>query len=206
MNSSKKFLSKVMIDLINHNVEIQLIQDERLRVVENGNEIFLKGFFKTDKKLQFAIAMKNKFWLTTLIHEYCHFKQLIEKDPCFYKNSKEVDLFYNWIEDHTIEIDEETIEIGVNSIFEIELNCEKRAVEMILKEKLPINILEYIQKANAYFMFHSFMKKYRTWGNSISTDEVPEIWQSMPTTFFSKLPKLNKSSEKKMLKFCYSDL
>lgn len=201
MNRSEKFISKAIIDLLNHKCQIELIQSEKVTVMEDGNKIFLKGYFDTEIP-KFSVAMKSG--LSTFVHEYCHVKQWYENDPCFYKNSKEIDLFYKWIEDDSLVVDEKTINIGMNAVVECELNCERRAVELILKENLPINILEYIQKANAYLLFHKFMKRHRTWGSSISPDEVPEIWQSLPTTFLKDYTKLSKSLEKKMLKYCSS--
>ncbi len=45
----------------------------------------------------------------------------------------------------------------------LELDCEKRSVEKILKYNLPIDIKEYIQKANCYVFFYNHMKKTRQW-------------------------------------------
>jgi hypothetical protein len=64
----------------------------------------------------------------------------------------------------------------------MELDCEKRSVAKIKQFKLPINIKEYIQKANAYIFFYRALSKTRKWTTKDKSPYTVEaVWKKMPS-------------------------
>ena len=55
------------------------------------------------------------------------------------------------------------------TVQEMELDCERKSVEMIKKFDLPIDIEEYTSIANIYIFYYTYAKKNRCWFSENST-------------------------------------
>lgn len=104
-----------------------------------------------------AIPNHSDCWFPTLIHEYSHMTRFLKDGRKFPKLSD----------------------------LELELDCEKRAVKIVNKYQLPINLNVYIPQANAYVMSYGiyenpfdFLRKNPT--------EVRKVWSKMPLHFLRK--------------------
>jgi hypothetical protein len=86
-----------------------------------------------------------------------------------------------WLQ-HVVDLNPEQLKNVVDKVLEMELDCEKRSIEKIKKYKLPINVKEYTQKANAYMYFYRALAKTRKWTNkSKSPYSLTNIWKQMPS-------------------------
>ena len=60
---------------------------------------------------------------------------------------------------------DELVEFSLNKSRELELDNEKRSVEIFNKWDLPVDVDLYIRKSNAYVLFYNYMKISRKWSN-----------------------------------------
>jgi hypothetical protein len=71
-------------------------------------------------------------------------------------------------------VDVKDIEKHIGHSRDLELDNEKRSVEMIKKWNLPIDVSVYTKKSNAYVLFYNYMLHSRKWSkpsNSPYTNE-----------------------------------
>ncbi len=145
-----------------------------------------KGYFITEPTPLLVVAVGDIFekWIETFLHEASHMEQFIE-DPLNFEG----DDIWNWLEGKE-ELSKELIDKYILSYINLELDCEKRVIQKISKYNLPINIEEYIQKANTYLYFYEVIVRKRKWITGVYQN--PKIWKLAPKTFkkdYSKVPK-----------------
>ena len=97
------------------------------------------------------------------IHESCHLDQWSEREQenSLWSKGDTMGLIDEWLDGE--EISDSELDRAFNQSKDIEIDCEKRSVEKIKQYDLPINIEEYIQKANAYILFYNYLRKHRKW-------------------------------------------
>lgn len=91
------------------------------------------------------------------VHESCHVDQLIDKASIWYEGV--FDTEKDWLDLHTRGKTRKSkkIESYFRKLMELELDCDKRAVEKIKKYKLNIDIKTYIKSSNIYmFSYYCF--------------------------------------------------
>ena len=132
---------------------------------------FQETFRRKQGILTVATGLPIKRWLAILVHESCHMDQWEEKinlwKLCDKLNPNVID---EWLEGKNFS--NKKIDDAINSTRDLELDCEKRAVDKIKKFNLPLNINEYIQKANCYIFYHNYVRLTRTW---YKIDNIPTI-------------------------------
>ena len=148
--------------------------------------------------------------LGTVVHEFCHTRQYIEKDPCYWINgdTKITDSMYEkwdkWIAKES-EYTEEEIDEFITICMQVEANCERRTVEMIKEFKLPIDIEQYTKEANAYILFYRVMQKERKWCNVKDPAEINTILELMPTEIVTDLRTLPNGYYELVAKNCLEE-
>lgn len=150
----------------------------------------VSGFFSESGKLD--VAAKNRSWFGIFVHEYGHFRQWIEYCPVWKHYDRTVKKWDDWVA-RKVDMSKERIQIEFKAVRDLELDCEKRAVEMMKQFNLPIDIKEYIKGANAYIFFHAYVQKNRQWCDKKSPYKVQAILDLMPTKFlknheYNKMP------------------
>jgi len=141
-------------------ITLQLTND---KFVILSDDIECQGFF-SDKQnkipgvLATATNKSINSWLSTLVHESCHMDQWSEKVSIWEVYMKEdIDLYYyKWINNKRV--NKNKVYRVLDICRELELDCEQRAVQKIIKYNLPIDVKEYIQKANCCLFFYSYLK------------------------------------------------
>lgn len=116
--------------------------------------------------LAISVGKPVEKWLPTLLHEFCHFKQWYYEDPLWMNlrknNIQEEDLLFDWINGK--EFPDGFITELMPRVRDMELDCEKRVIELVNKRPtLPINPAEYTKNANAYINFYTYMAMKRKW-------------------------------------------
>lgn len=151
------------------------------------------GYFD-ENPLTLAVAVKGSYkkWLPVFVHESCHMDQWLEQDPVWTKRVsryKALNLFDKWLSGK-IKLDKYIKKDLIDCILNIELDCEKRTVEKIIRNKLPIKLETYIRKSNAYVWSYRILQKTRSWDHCTVYDH-PLVLKTMPTEFiedYSRLP------------------
>lgn len=163
---------------------VELILDSNQKYIIMGDDeddVKSSGYFDAHIKIlkgTLGVGTKRPIndWLPILVHESCHMDQWNE-GISLWKDSEKLtyNIFGDWLKDKRCNKKEafKCIDILKN----LELDCEKRSVEKIKKYKLPIDIKEYIQKANSYIFFYNYMKKTRRWveGELLNKPEVLSV-------------------------------
>lgn len=154
------FYSILINDLINHGIELRLVNKRSYQKCV--------GFFDSNRKL-LVVATKDHHWFDILIHEYCHFLQYkydykYWNDPIF----EEINIFdfsnYKGNAKRFREAYEKTCQI--------EIDCDRRAVQLIKKHNLDIDLDEYIRYANLYHACYQYYLKYKTY---IQLDKISHL-------------------------------
>lgn len=156
-------------------------------LVLSGN-IRCSGYF-CEETMKLVVAGKSKDWLGILVHEYAHLTQWQDKRTDIWKTgSIGVTHLDDWLGGKKIRSVKKAIEWSRD----LELDNEKRSVKLIKKWKLPIDLNDYIKKANAYIQFYNWMRYSKRWsrpGNAPYSNKV--IYEAMPPNFRMNYKKMS---------------
>ncbi len=143
----------------------------------------VSGYFGDDAdgtQAELFVAGKAALSLETLVHEFAHFIQWDTKSPLWGPDNH-----HDWLV-REAELSTQGRNWHFRHARNIELDAERRAVRLIKKWKLPINVSLYIQQANAYIYFYDFAKRNREWCQVRGPYSVQAIVQLMPKTFLPR--------------------
>lgn len=129
---------------------------------------------------------RRRNWLMTLVHETCHMDQFLE-DRDLWETYEKIVNIDDWLSGK--KFTKRSVDHAIDTTQMLELDCEIRATKKIKKFNLPINLDEYIQKANAYLFFHQYMKESRHWPVPPASPYGDKIWPRMPKRFLSSRDK-----------------
>ena len=158
------------------------------------------GLFTTEDGGTGAIQVKltkNNTWLPILVHESCHMDQWYEncKEWKATMLSPDIDatiIIDYWLQGH-VDLNKSQSTKVFDSVINMELDCEMRSVNKIIKYKLPIDITEYVKKANSYIYFYRVMQKERKWYNgSKKPYNLKNVWSEFPSHFDNDYNKISK--------------
>jgi len=195
----KKIISEALIEMMDDKVSLNLLRKNKVPL---GNILF-NGFF-SEKPLEFfcAMAKPQKEWVPVFLHEYCHYKQWKEGSAIFGNLSKIGGALWNWIEGG-IELKQKDIETAINITRSVELDCEKRVVNLVEKHSLDfVDIRKYIKAANSYILFYTLLLKTRKWYVK-APYECEEVLGTVPSKFLENYDILPDNYELMVLKNCY---
>jgi hypothetical protein len=161
--NQKQFLEKVKPEL----------ERARIKVLINSKGEFNGSFDSVEREL--TVNTNGQLVFQTLIHEYCHFLQWKNERQKWNFLTKGVDVFFEWIDGKDF-TEEKTSKALVQTI-ELELDCERKSLELIRNWHLDVNPFLYTTAANAYLFSYIFSYKYRQFVMGIYK---PEILRYMP--------------------------
>lgn len=185
----KRFLEHVIEQCKLKNVELDLRKSKYLELSDN---IKCGGYFDSDIP-KLACAMDHKESKTLLIHEYCHMTQWLDEIPLWNESAESIELVDKWLGGEDVE----NIGKHVRISKDLELDNEKRAVQIMKDWDLEIDIEDYIRKSNAYVLFYLYLEKSRKWsvpGNSPYTNK--RVLELMSSKFDMNYDVLDPSIEK----------
>lgn len=165
------------------------------------------GFF-CDHAMELVVACHKPVekWLPIMVHESCHRDQWSAKSPIWTRKIESEDpltCVFEWL-DGKREIPKRKLRPYLQAVSNIELDCERRAVQKIIDGDLPIDVTPYIQRANAYVYFYLALEYTRKWyAKGRAPHQLEEVWRHMPKHFdcdYTKIPAKYKSL---VLEHCY---
>lgn len=202
------FLKHVRLVTKEHGVKLILQKTKMVKLAKNS---YCSGYFNDVPKPKIVVAVDKPIeqWLPVLVHEFCHLEQFLEGDLTWtnleiYETDSCTE-FQDWL-DGNDELHPELITYHMKRVIDMEFNCEKRAVKKIKKFKLPINIEDYIQRANVYMWFYSAVKEMRKWSgknNDIPVYRIKEIANFCPKTWIRNPYKPRKGFIELLKKYYY---
>lgn len=123
-----------------------------------GQGMKCSGYFDEENR-RLVVAMLNDNSVEVLVHEFGHFTQWQEKAPIWKEASWAMGHIEEWLGGKP----KRNIEKWIGLSRDLELDNEKRSVQLIKDFDLPINTKKYTRSANAYVLFYNWMLTSRKW-------------------------------------------
>lgn len=157
----KEFIADTKKIAKKNKIKIRISKAEFVRDAASTSKSI--GYFDSHNR---ELASSNYNHLPTFVrnfvHESCHMDQFLQNRYLWDKCEPGYNLFFDWIEEGT-EYPVEVLDEAVHDIIRIELDCEKRSVDKIEKYNLPLDVKDYIKRANAYLYGYLFFRKHKIW-------------------------------------------
>lgn len=136
--------------------------------IKLSDDIKCGGYFDdgsdpSARKATLAFAQGRKDFIELMVHEYCHMTQWIDGIDLWEICSDSMEIIDEWLSG--VEHPKKLVDSAINNSRNLELDNEKRAVNIFKKWDLPVDINLYIKKANAYVNFYNYMKVSRKWSD-----------------------------------------
>ena len=136
-----------------HGVKIKIKNTKNVREPA-GNTLCCGYFLESSNEKTIVVARGGRplsEWLGCLVHEYCHMLQWIEKCPAYTNTflSDGMDATYklSLLENGEARFNKRLRWVYTKKTIACELDCERRAVKVMQKFSLPINIDSYKKTA-----------------------------------------------------------
>jgi hypothetical protein len=159
------FIDNVKSDLASHNGKLIL----KKRTYKNSK--FDGEFLESDMVIKCFVDFSSTYWIGVLAHEYCHFLQCINNNKLWlnfqdsvFENSDDLESIF---QKKTNVMSKKLRKKISRHIINMELDCDKQAIKLINKYKLPVNKKEYITKANVILYKYLFWGEYGIWPDFI---------------------------------------
>jgi len=209
----KAFIKYAVGELIESGCQIVLEKKEDVKNPFDGMEY--SGFFERRPYLCFhcAIGLSQKDWFPVFVHEFAHFLQYKDeskKTPYWIQQryAEKIlpeppgnDPIYLWLE-KKLELNPKVIKKLARVTQRMELDADKRAIGIIKRFDLPIDIDWYIKTTNAYILFFNIITETRMWFDK-EPGVVPEIYKIMPNTWKKGYSKTPKKYRELVMKHCF---
>lgn len=160
MNKTKKqltFIQFVKDECKKYGVKCKLRPTKYVKM--DGN-VKCSGWFDEEVP-ELVVAMNRPDWIEILAHEYGHLTQWRENAPIWKEAVKSLPKVWGWLDGESVR----NIENHIGVSRDLELDNEKRAVKIIKKFELKVDLVHYVKKANAYIQFYNWMLITRKWSN-----------------------------------------
>jgi hypothetical protein len=192
MDPVKAFLKHIRSECKRHKIKLNLVKS---RYVVTSNTKCNGYFDDTERELAVAWGQPEEKRLRILAHEYGHMTQWVDKARVWTsvkEKNYDIELLVEMWVDGVIELNEGMLLDYINRARGVELDCERRTARLLKRFNLPISVDRYIQNANAYVWFWTYMGMRRRW-YKIGKEpyNIPAIVEAMPTKFaksYTKMP------------------
>jgi len=160
--------------------------------VKMDGNVRCSGWFDEENK-ELVVAINRPDWIEILAHEYSHLTQWVEQIKVWKQAEKSLGIVWEWLDGEN----HRNIAKHISVARDLELDNEKRSVNVIKTFQLNVNIDEYIRKANAYVIFYNWMRKTRRWSKpNNSPYKNQRLKAAMSTKFNMKYKELTPKIEK----------
>lgn len=194
----KKFFKYILAELDKHGITLHL--DANLSQIGAKTAGYYCNF---DKEIRCFVDTGSLQWLSTLAHEISHASQSLENG-----GSKE------WLDFEDLELTMEDIQVKKKLppslgrfrrvMVALEHDADTRAVELIKKFKLPVDLIQYQKEANYILYCYVYLCRRRVWPELKNKDReqiinaLPPylldkemfVWSKMPPLLRAKLDEL----------------
>jgi len=181
-----EFIKYVKQECKTHNIKCILKNTKTVKLTDDNDRC--SGYFDEE---HLVVAMNRPDALQILVHEYCHLTQWVEQCDTWIASVKNEshDKLYRWLAGEEVK----DIKKAINICRDLELDNEKRAIKMIKRFNLPIDIDIYIKKANAYVQYYNYLLISRKWcspkNSPYKNNRLVELMSSKFNMNYNKLTK-----------------
>lgn len=188
-DNSKYFIDFVKKECRKYKVKCVL---KKTKYIKIRKDMLVSGYFDEEVP-ELVCSMLREDSIGILAHEYCHLTQWVENIPIWKKAGVSIPIINDWLQGEKVK----NIRKHLAVCRDLELDNEKRAVKIIKQFELPIDIDNYIRKANAYVLSYNYIYSTRRWfkpKNSPYSNQT--LINSMSNKFNMNYNKLSKRVEK----------
>lgn len=153
--NTQAFIDHVKKECKKHGIKASL---RNTKYVKLSGNIKCSGYFDDENKM-LVCSMNRPDFLEILAHEYCHLTQYVDQIDLWSATEVSMPLLDSWLAGKEVK----DINKHISNCRDLELDNEKRAVKVIKKFNLKVDLDHYIRKANAYVQFYNYMKESRRW-------------------------------------------
>ena len=181
--NTEEFIAFTVKHMLENNISVHLTHKKEVSPGvggEFGEQGDSKGYSNGVHHFECATKRPLKNWLSVYVHESAHFLQYLDKDSIWHKGEDHVDKLFNWFDNEG-----KATKRDVYGCQMLELDCEKRAVELIKEYGLKLNLDRYYQESNAYLFIYNVAYETRKWPKK-SPYKIPKIVDMMPTKHLNK--------------------
>lgn len=182
---AREFIKYVKEECKKYGIKCDL---RRTKYVRLPGKLKCSGYFD-DHDMELVCSMNRPDSLEILAHEFGHVTQWKDQIDLWKKADVSIPKVDEWLMGEDVPDIKKHLAVSRD----LELDNEKRAVKIIKKFGLDIDIDQYIKKANCYVHFYNRMLATRKW---CSPDNSPynnkRLIKQMPAHFrmnYNKLPK-----------------
>lgn len=153
------FIGRCIKEMMSYGVSVEFTR--RTRQSKKGYNFFYDG---STPKYGSKKLLKINFFTDSLednygvfVHEYAHFLQWKESCSIWKESEDASERFDEWLDGKDVTV---TIE-DIRLIQKLELDCDRRSLDLIIKNKLPIDTARYIKESNSYILSYNLIFKER---------------------------------------------
>lgn len=190
-NSVSVFLEYVKRVCEENNIQLKIGRGKLVRMRPYNFKV--AGYFDEDSRLLHCGKGSNETeFLSTLVHEFAHVLQWIEKDVHYkkcdhQKHGSVQNAVCMWV-NNEINISQKKLESYTQKVIACELNAERRALKIIKEFDLPIDTKKYCEHASATLYTYWLTLKTKKWDFIIGPKQRAASGSSLRRSFKS-LPK-----------------
>lgn len=155
----KDFIELVKSELKKYQGKLLLIPSGKIKSLEDGE------FSEAEMIIKCFVDLSSNYWVGVLAHEYCHFLQCTSNSKVW--NDFQDSVFsikkYESIFNKKSSINKSKRKKVAKSIIKLELDCDKKAIKIIKKYSLPVDLKEYIVKANVILYKYLYWAEHGVW-------------------------------------------
>lgn len=184
--NKEEFLELLQIECELKGVQLLLSDTEQIPYIDTSDMMVSGYFLDSPPTLACAIGKPMNEWIEILVHESCHMDQWSE-DSRLWESQTINEISSDVIMDEWLtgkEYTKKMYTFAVRTMQDLEIDCEKRSIDKIIKLDLPIDVKRYIQKANSYLYFYSIILSTKQWYD-IPPYTITEILDVMPDVFLT---------------------
>ena len=138
-----------------------------------------------DKEVRIATKRPVSTWIDVFVHETCHLDQQIQRPKWHNVRENAIGKVDEWLAGKNIH----DIKKYILLVTELEWDCERRSMTKIKRNKMPTNLVDYAQMANAYILGYHWTLANRKWCKK--SYENTRVWTRMPEKLISCAVALN---------------
>lgn len=147
------------------------------------------GYYDGENK-RLMVCKKNPKWLSIYVHEYCHFLQDIENSSIYTRYNElwlnPQEIAEGWIKGK--KHSRKTVKKAYRLIRELELDCERRCLEIIRKYDLPIDKSKFIQEANSILFQYFIEEQKRAKAKELSNEQIEKMPKRLLKRYIDRPP------------------
>ena len=149
-----------------------------LRLLHKKTHMGCGGWVTEDELM---VCTKHPLFLDIMVHEYSHLTQLFDKDSMWHHKdiASHIDIWKRgFAKKHPI-----LNKRAFKKTCELEIDCDERAIRLIKKYNLPVDMGGFIRAANcyhaSYYYFHKYSCFYHTKNIPYTRPDVIEEFSSI---------------------------